>query len=350
MKSAIERLRAFLPKRRSLAQRIGETTGLPVILEEPLDPDEEHLDERILEAIETLDFQALITLFDDLKSTDDVFSDGRRKYALARDALTAPMAMYSANPEACKDLLGHYEAWWKECGRSPAASGIYAVALAETGFAHRGTDWAHKVRPEDWEHFADYCMRAAEVVAPWANKPPEDYLYAHSMFRFCRTAIGVDPSALPQLPVMFDYAVRQDPYDISIYQERAHSLLPRWTGSYDAIEAFAMTSAERTGDRYRWMMYARIYDTIFNWEQPADTSVTYSKLVQGFRDWIDLYPSQALLNRFAAHAHVMNDFSLVEDLLTGPIREIHPQAWFDEDQMLDAWDCVRPNRRRMPNR
>ena len=84
-------------------------------------------------------------------------------------------------------------------------------------------------------------------------------------------------------------------------------------------------------------MYGRIYDTVLDFHDPETTKVDPERLLTAFGDWHTRYPSQALANRYAAHAHAFGDTATVRALFRTAIREIQPEHWFDNEQPLAAW-------------
>jgi hypothetical protein len=348
MPSAIDRLKALCglgAAPQGLARQMTAMSGLPVVELPADDAARRALEDKLVPMLAAADFAALGAEYARLFESKAEFDSGRRQYGAVHAIMLAPLTAAADDPEHCEALLDTYADHWRDRQDDPVAAGLYAEALAHTGYAFRGSDWADQVTESQWRMMADYVGKSARVLEGCALDARSHHLWLTSALgvAFARGAAG--QSRAHAITDAFEAAIENDPYDIALYERRAVHLLPRWFGSYEAIEVFARQAMARTGARWGASMYARVYDTIVDFEPLHGTLVEYSLLRQGLQDWMELYPSQALANRFAAHAHAFNDMTTLEALFGEYLREIQPALWFAERQPLAAWNDVMVARR-----
>jgi hypothetical protein len=345
MTTAIEKLRAILVRARHKPDvtygRFTATTGIPVISNP--DPLPDHADfEMVLQPfIAAGDLAQLLVIYDNNFANKATFANGYRKYLSAHYAMMRPMSEAEYDAKLCEALLPVYETFWKQNPKSPAACGLYADALINTGYAYRGTGFASDVSDAQWSLLIDFCRRA-KVVLQCADPATREQhrIWASAKQAYMFIACGVNLERPGDLEAAFEAAVATDPLEVRLYDNRANQLLPRWFGSYEHIEVFARQSMSRTGDAYGTMLYARVYDSIADITPLDETLMDYDLLRTAFWDWFERFPGQALANRFAAHADRRGDVATLRTLFNGYISEIQPHVWFGERQPLAAWDAA----------
>ena len=96
-------------------------------------------------------------------------------------------------------------------------------------------------------------------------------------------------------------------------------LLPRWQGSHAKMEAFANAAVEKTKDKDKTGLYARVYwaatGTVKKHRIVADTGVVWDKMRQAMFDVLEQYPDQWNYNHFAYFACMAKDRDTTKSLI-----------------------------------
>jgi hypothetical protein len=355
MGTAIERLKAFaraaVQPLTSLERRILAETGLPVVWEGAADPMFAKLRRELEPMAHADDYAGLAAAFDQLFAEKRFCGNGYRTYRAAYELLLARIetAAASGDPALAETELASYDSWWQQDRSNVGAAAIYARALTAVGYAWRGAGWATEVDEAHWAKLRDYCGQARAVLAHAGPQGRKHWLWRQADFTLTFVAWGCNAEDEDMLLPTFAGVQTLDPHEFGIYDDRALHLLPRWAGNFTAIDQFARASADRTAAQFGDLLYARIYDNILGFEDPESTLVDPVRLMRGFADWYQRFPSQALANRHAAHANAFGDDATVEHLFRTTLREIHPAHWFDHDQPLESWRRIGRGRRSADN-
>lgn len=335
----LKRLCRVEPTLDDLAQRMTAASGLPVLYARAPDCDDLKYWARLQPMIERRDFDALADLCQREFDARARFENGRSRAALAFKALMRPMEECEDDPELAEEELAAYESWWAADRRNPAAAGAYAAALAQTGYAYRGSGWAGDVTPAQWALLRDFSGRASRVITTASDRRDASWIWHFARLRTTFVAFGLGEASRHATREAFEATMLLDPLEVSVYEERVNQLLPRWGGSFEDLDLLARQAYATTRKTIGAEMYARIYDSIVKFEEPLETLIDYHFLVDGFRDWMQHAPSQPLANRFAAHAHSVGDVDTLTWLFRHEIREIYPHVWFGPRQPLMAWEA-----------
>ncbi len=342
MSRIVEELRKLCrvaPTGIELDRRLTAKSGLPVVYATSPAVDIVAFNRRLTPFLNTHNLAALAEICRQVAHDKLRFSNGRSASETALDSLLSPFHQ-ADGPEECEQSLAQYETWWHQDRGHPAAAGIYAQALALTGFAFRGTDWASEVSHSQWALLRDYANRARAVLDRARPARSACWIWNRCNFQVSFIAFSVGEATRQQVSAAFDATRRLDHLDVSLYEDRVVQLLPRWGGSFDALEQLARQSYATTHLELGAEMYARIYDCVIRYEHPGDTLMDFHLVRDGFWDWLKRVPSQPLANRFAAHAHAARDIATLTRVFKEAITEIHPQHWFETRQPLVAWDSV----------
>jgi hypothetical protein len=336
---SLKRLCRVEPTLDELGQRMTAASGLPVVYARDPNCDDLRFWAQLQPLIAQRDLAELSRICEREIAVKGRFENGRSRAAMAFRALLGPMEEAEADPEACEEELAHYETWWGQDRRDPAAAGVYGLALASTGLAYRGADWAGNVSPAQWALLRDYANRAAAVTVHARDERATSWAWRFANMRTTFIAFGVGEASRHEVRQAFEAAMLLDPLEVSVYEERVTQLLPRSGGSFEELDLLARQAYATTRKDLGAEMYARIYDAILKVEEPLETLVDYHFMAEGFRDWMRRAPSQPLANRFAAHAHAVGDVQTLRALFETEIREIYPHIWFGPRQPIMAWEA-----------
>lgn len=335
----LRKLCGIVPSIDDLDRKLVANSGLTVVHEARPADDIIKLRRQLTALLEQHDLARIAGLCERLVSTRQRLSNGRSASEMAIEALLAPIEKLE-RPEDREATLPIYEAWWQKGRGDPVAAGAYAYALAATGLAYRGEDWACDVTESQWVLLRDFANRAQAVVERAGEARTSSWIWNRCSMRVLFVAFGVSEASEHEVARAFEATMRLDPLEVGLYEERVYHLLPRWGGSFEALEQFARQCYATTRGQLGSEMYARIYDIIVRYEEPDATLLDYSLMCEGFSNWLQRVPSQALANRYAAHAHAHRDIGTLTHLFTQTITEIHPRHWFAPRQPSLAWEAV----------
>jgi hypothetical protein len=128
------------------------------------------------------------------------------------------------------------------------------------------------------------------------------------------------------------------PYYYQTYFHGMNYLLPRWHGGYEKMEAFANASVEKTKERDKTGLYARVYwaitGTIKKHRIVADTGVVWKKMRQAMFDVLEQYPDQWNYNHFAYFSCMAKDRETTKKL-TNQVSAPMMNVW-ETPEVFDA--------------
>jgi hypothetical protein len=343
MTTAFERLKAIAlaaaTPLTSLERRITAETGLPVVWDAAPDPIHDAVARQLMASTRQGHPEDLARAFDEHFAAQTFCGNGYRTYRVVQDVMMTPVetAAMAANPALVAAGLRPYADWWRQDRSSPAAAGAYARALTTVGYALAGGATAAAVAPATLSRLRDTCAEARAVLAHAARDGRRHWLWRQADFVLTFVAWNAGCEEEDALLPSFAAVQTLDAHEFGIYDDRAVHLLQRWSGGVGAVDAFARAAADRTAARFGELLYARVYDNVLGFEDPAATHIDVDRFLRGFADWQQRFPSQPLANRYAAHAHAFGREALVTDLFGSNVREIHPSHWFHHLQPLEAW-------------
>lgn len=283
---------------------------------------------------------AFIDLWEREFASKRTIGDAQRAYALAEPVATLEYGDEDIAIGRAMLKLKLYEQAYEDSGHSPAAGAIFARGLFALGYLHRGTGWAHTVSKEGWDKLAQYTELAHDVFLKTASRADDCALWHRALFQ-----IGIsDGCSAEQLEDRFEHARAFDPAEHGLYTDRAYQLLPRWYGSFEELEEFAVASSRRTETELGGTLYARIYHAISRHEDLRDTDADWGRLKASMEAWYQTNRSQRLLNTFASMADLYDDHDVLRDLMETRIRAYFPDAWVAAEQAADVFSRMTPNR------
>jgi hypothetical protein len=336
MASAIERLKSLaanaVAPTHVMERRILAETGLQVAHYAEPKADHVALTQALLPLTMANDLPALACAFTAHFDAPRFCSTGFRTYRIVQAILMASMeeAALSSDQTELARALAALEAWWLRDRNDPAAAASFARGLTIAANATHAALGAPSTAVE-------YCHKARAILAHAAPTGRNHWLWRQADIAATALAwtLGLDDE--DALLPAFTAIQALDPYEFGIYDDRTAHLLHQWTVNRESLEVFACASADRTADRFGDLLYARIYDTVLRYEDPETTRIDIDRFFSGFTEWQNLFPSQPLINRHAAHAHAFGDHGRVADLFRNALRQVHLSHWFYHAQPLDAW-------------
>lgn len=224
------------------------------------------------------------------------------------DALDTAPIFWQMKERAVKNWMVAYP-------DSPAAHLMYANMLISHGWQIRGVGYADMVKPENWQPFFDYLELAREHLLEHEDIASQDPEWFFLMARIARAQGWPNKDFV----AMIDEGLRRHPGYYPLYFETVEGLLPKWGGSVEDIEAFALDAVARTKSTEGYTLYARIYwyasQTQFKDRLFDETRVDWPTMRQGIDDVLAQYPDNWNINNFAYFACLAKDRGKTAELM-----------------------------------
>jgi hypothetical protein len=194
--------------------------------------------------------------------------------------------------------------------RTPKESTPYlakAAVLISYAWDARGAGWAETVRNEDWPVFTGRLTAAQHVLEESAAISKTSPIWYDAMQTI---ALGL---SWPEnkYSEIFNEAVQREPTYYVFYFNAARYYLPRWHGNDGDVARFVDAAVGGTRDTEGETLYARIYWSLL-WAYEDYTFLpgraNWSRMRQGFRDILRVYPDNWNINAFAFYACMAEDW------------------------------------------
>lgn len=220
------------------------------------------------------------------------------------------------------------------------------IALAEvrywTNYAWdaRGNGYGSTVTRDGWRLFHERLENAEKVLIdskPYASSFPlwyDDMVNVQS---------ALDRSDEERYKTFLEGAKKYKTY-YPLYFTMENYLLPKWGGSWEALDSFVKWSVENTKDIDGTSMYARLYWSAYQGLRSEeklfkDTRATWPKMKKGFEDLMARHPkSKWNLNNFAKFACVAGDKKTFLSLRRKIGKDVINDAW-PEGASLDLCEA-----------
>lgn len=226
-----------------------------------------------------------------------------------------------ANPsvagiEALEEVLAEFSG-------DHAIAATVALAHADIGWAWRGTGWPHEIPDRNQELFAIHFERAARILEPFFEEQPGSALLASAR---C-TLLSGDPDPGNRVADDYERLIDLNPHNPRPMRAFGNHLLPRWFGSYDALELEARRTAARSGTIWGNGAYTWVYMDALAVDPGATRALDLDFFLDGMRDILANRPDQHIANMLAAYAAITMDPghtpANAPDLLRETRRTIH---------------------------
>jgi hypothetical protein len=216
--------------------------------------------------------------------------------------------------------------WAREEPDSPLPRLMHAEVLYAHAWEIRGTRYVKDTPQHVWKPFHAMLSRTLKYLdeeRAIAARAPE--YYSLSLRAMRGSEDGGDPLA------RFDQGQRAFPGYYQMYFEMLETLLPKWGGSVEHMDAFAEAAVDATRKTEGESMYARIYWVAaqgpYRFNLFDATSVRWGRMKQGFEDVMKRYPDQWNLQNYARFACDAQDRDKLAELL----------AKVQMPPMMEAW-------------
>lgn len=216
--------------------------------------------------------------------------------------------------------------WVSFYPQSPSGYIAYANILRSRAWMYRGGGWARDVKEENWKPFYECLAKARRYLKKHYHVSSKDPRWYETMIVIAMGE-GWEKEAFESC---FNEAVEKFPYYYQIYFAATDYLLPKWHGSKEDVEKFAIRAVDLTKSKEKSSMYARIYwyssQSNYGKKLFTDSSVIWSRMSKSIDDVLLIYPDQWNINNFAYFACLARDKekakSLIKKIEGAPILQV----------------------------
>ncbi|MBE9552506.1 MAG: DUF4034 domain-containing protein [Proteobacteria bacterium] len=208
----------------------------------------------------------------------------------------------------------------------------YATTLTTHAWFFRGNGPASTVREQDWAPFRAYLEKARGYLMEHAETARTDPHWYTEMLVIARGQGWPDDEFMN----LVSEGLETHPYFYPIYFSAIRNLLPKWGGSLDEIDAFALAAVKYTEKEEGQGMYARIYWSVSQSEFGKNlftrSKVDWPQMSDAIDDVLARFPDQWNINNFARFACLANDKEKTRELI----------ALVQEPPIAAAWTSQKP--------
>lgn len=216
---------------------------------------------------------------------------------------------------------------------------IVAQAHIDIAWSWRGIGWDVEIAPRNREAFDAHFARARDIVASFEGVPADSALLASTACALLRGEKYSTEAVADRYEALIDL----NPKNVAPLRALGTHMLPRWYGSYAALELEARRTAIRTQDEwgaggYTWVMFDAICV-----DDEACARLDLPFFIEGLRDIVRRRPEPHTVNLLAAYcantmgqAYSGNDAadhtraqiaSCADWLVRAHLTELHPMIW-----------------------
>lgn len=244
-----------------------------------------------------------------------------------------------ANDPPLLDGIMALETIRQEHRDDPHITALVALAHLDIGWAWRGTGWDTIVPKVNRRRCAAHFSRAAQLLDGVDGRAGGSPMTAAAR---CAVMAG-QRAGTKQIADDYERLIDLDPGNHRHMRALGNHMLPRWFGSYPALELEARRTAARTQDTWGAGGYAWVYFDAIAIDEQACAGVDVEFFLDGLRDIVQLCPGQEMVNMLAAYCAVAlrNGMGLSEEadlprlriaaaadwLIREHLREVHPMIW-----------------------
>lgn len=238
-----------------------------------------------------------------------------------------------------------------------AIAEIVAQTHMDIGWLWRGSNWSHEVPDRNRALFEAHFERAAEIVESFQRTALASPLMASAM---CSLVVAKPKPAL-HIADAYERLIDLNPVNTAPMRSLGNLLLPRWFGSYDALELEARRTAGRTQNIWGNGAYAWVYLDALRVDQGAARQLDTEFFLEALRDILYLQPDQHIANQLAAYTGITMSpartpveapdivretrraiHSVFDHILREKLTELHPLLWAEADLGPDPGTYLPP--------
>lgn len=249
-------------------------------------------------------------------------------YWLFRREMPAP----GVDPSA----LSHLSKWKEQQPQSVFVRFAELRLRYAMAWNDRGSDFARNVPAEGWRLFNEKLAQTEQAIlaapAQLKNSPILQNLHL---------AVVQDMSESKTSPrAVFEEGVRRWPDYYDFYEVALTRLVPKWGGSWDAVDAFIAHWNKHLAKTEGNSMYARLYMSVISTgANPGETRISWPQLKSSLEELVSRYPDATHKNLAASYACGYQDVAYLKSALQRIRKEqLNPSVWL---QGTDPETCTR---------
>lgn len=230
------------------------------------------------------------------------------------------------------------EAVRAELRDDPVIALVVAQAHLDIAWAWRGTGWEGMVPRLNRQKCAAHFDRAAALLVPFRA------VVADSPAMLATRCALLAGQRNPRTRIADDYErlIDLDPRNPRHMRALGNHMLPRWFGSYEALELEARRTAARTRDTWGAGGYTWVCFDAIALDDVACGRVDVEFFIDGLRDILAARPEQETVNLLAAYCAVAlrNGLGLNPDSDLARIRIADSAAWLIRDHLTELHPLI----------
>ncbi len=195
------------------------------------------------------------------------------------------------------DVRKKVDEWVKQAPQSAHAKLALAQMLVNEAWFYRGTGYGASILPEAQPLISRHLEEAEHVLSEYKAVRSEDPEWFDIMFFVASAQSWPEEDIAP----LFGDLQKFGRSYTTAYQSAASTLLPKWGGSYKALERFARQAAVDFGDD-GLEIYTRIYWNAVRADSFAEAHADWPTMRSGFEFIIQHYPDPRNWNGLAMYA------------------------------------------------
>jgi hypothetical protein len=189
----------------------------------------------------------------------------------------------------------------------------------------RGSDVARKVPKEGWRLFNEGLAQTEQAILAAPAEIKDSPILQNLLL-----AVVQDMSESKTSPrAVFEEGVRRWPEYYDFYEVALTRLVPRWGGSWEAVDAFIVHWSKRLAMTEGDSMYARLYMSVISaGANPGETRISWPRMKSSLEDLVSRYPDTSHKNLAASYACGYQDIAYLKTALQRiRAEELAPTVW-----------------------
>ena len=227
-----------------------------------------------------------------------------------------------------------------------AIAEIVAKTHMDIGWAWRGSNWSHEISDRNMALFHAHFDRASDILGSFSRTALASPLLAAAQ---CALVVA-KPQPAMHIADAYERLIDLNPANTAPMRGLGNFLLPRWFGTYDALELEARRTAARSNPVWGNGGYTWVFLDALRVDQGAARTLDVDFFIDGLRDILYLQPDQHIANLLAAYTGITMSpartpveapdvvrevrhaiHSMFDHILRENLRELHPLLWAEAD-------------------
>ena len=216
---------------------------------------------------------------------------------------------------------------------------IVAQAHIDIAWSWRGIGWDVEIAPRNREAFEAHFARARDIIASFEGVPACSALLASTACALLRGENYSTESVADRYESLIDL----NPKNVAPFRALGTHMLPRWYGSYAALELEARRTAIRTEHEWGAGGYAWVMFDAISVDDEACARLDLQFFIEGLRDIVSRRPAPHTINLLAAYCgntmgqaysgndaadHIRAQIAACADwIVREHLTELHPMIW-----------------------